>query len=211
MGKQSDVFKSFQFKPKQFDVFTPELAKYKAENEGINVRRMYSQMREIAQKRLSRLQKAGYGESDIVRYNTGRFPYLREIGPNDKALLYDAISEVSRFLAAKRSTVGGTHEIEHKAEATFLKHYGDEIGDVDWKVFGEMMRSIKDHAMSKSYYRNWKNTYRTIQGNAKRAGLTARQLKKAVDEGKITIGAKGGLYDNERQRYIRGKWDSMGA
>lgn len=189
-----------QFKRKEFDVYTPELAKYKAMSEGKDIMQEYLHMRKVAQERLRKLSLKDFGTNRIYTDNINRFPRKREI--TDAAMLYDAIADISHFLAAKQSTVGGIHTAMTQAQQTFEAHYGPEgLQGLDWKSFGEMMRSIKSSAKSKAYYSGWRNAYRRALSRSKKLGMSAEELNKAVSEGTIKIDA-GGRLRNGAGRFI---------
>lgn len=189
-----------QFKKKEFDVYTPELAKYKAMSEGKDIMQEYLNMRKVAQERLRKLSIKGFESNRLYSDNINRFPRKREI--TDTAMLYDAIADISHFLAAKQSTVGGIHASISQAQKTFEAHYGAEgLQGLDWKTFGEMMRSIKSSANSIAYYNVWRKAYRRALSRSKKLGMTAEELNQAVSEGVIKIDA-GGRLRNEAGRFI---------
>lgn len=100
------------------------------------MRSEYTRMRDVAQKRVKRLQKLF---PDTVgakqKYDTGRknkdgepiyasgFQKLRDIQPKDFAY---AFAELAKFLQAKGSTVTGQREIERKTTAKLNKSIGDK-------------------------------------------------------------------------------------
>ncbi len=209
-------FKDFEFKRGEYTVYTPEMARYLAEAEGFDVRREYMNMRKAAQDRLYKLKKRGFASFDIVASNVNRFPRIVEIG-NDKQMLYDALAEVSRFLNLKQSTVGGMNETERKWREKFERHHTGEglkpeeqMPDVNYHLFGEMMRAIKNHAMGKIYYNRWRDTYRKLAASADKHGWSPEELVHMIQNGEISIGPKGGLYDAETQRRITRTWHRMG-
>ena len=189
-----------RFARKMFDVYTPEAARYKALAEGVDMMKEYQEMRKVAQERLRKLEKAGNMADAIYRDNINRFPRKSEIG-SDARMLYDAIADISHFLAEKKSTVGGYKQIVASAVKTFTENYGSEgLTGMDWKTFGEMMKGIKSHAKSKAYYSGWKNAYRSALSNARKRGMTADDLNAAVAAGQIKIGVRGGLKDASGRR-----------
>ena len=201
-----------KFERKQVDVLTPEQAALKM-REGFDLRSEYMILRKRAEQRLRDLKSAGFGSSQIYRENKNLFPTAKEIGTGqkmNKGLLYDAYAEVTRFLAAKRSTAGGIRAELSQAAETFRGHYGDELPDMPQELFGELMRAIKGHAQGKAYYRGWQKAYRQVLSNADRAGLSPDNLLDAVKNGEIQIGPKGGLWDVAEGRRISGKWAGMG-
>ena len=208
-SKQAERISAYRFQPKQYQVWTPEEARYSAEAEGRNIRREYQQMRRVAEKRIAALSRSGLADTEVYRANVNRFPRLTEIG-SDTRLLYDALAEVSHFLAQKRSTVYGYREQEYTALEKFTGHYGDEgLVGLDWKAFGTLMGAIKSHAQSSAYYRRWKTAYRAALSRAEKLGMTAAQLNEKVAAGAIKIGVSGGLLD-AAGRAIRKGWAGLG-
>ena len=198
MARRNEHLKAFQFKAKQYDVMTPEQARYAAQADGVDIIAQYVSMRKVAQERLRKLEKAGLSDSEIWRENVNRFPSKKEIG-SDARLLYDAIADVSHFLAGKKSTVGGYHKIVDTAAETFARHYGSEgLTGMDWQTFGKMMGEIKSHSRANAYYRGWKNAYRNALSAAKKRGMSAADLNRAVSEGAMRIGPRGGLHPIRR-------------
>lgn len=197
-----------QFQRKEVERLTPLSAAIK-EAEGENLRKLYQTYRKRAEQRLRDLSNKGFENLEIYQDYKNRFPRLTEIGQTDKKMLYDALSEVTRFLTAKYSTPGGIHESLEGARAKLeTKH--PELGSMPSVVFGEMMRSIKEHARKNAYYSQWQSTFRKVMGKAKKIGLTPEELNEAVKKGQIRLGPAGGMYDTATQRAIRGKWAAMG-
>lgn len=100
------------------------------------MRSEYTRMRDVAQKRIKRLQR-NYPETvgakrttkilndrgELVREYAG-FPKLQDIKPQDFA---KAFSELAKFVRAKGSTVTGQREIQEKT----TKRLNKAIGDTD--------------------------------------------------------------------------------
>ena len=183
------------FKAGKWEVLTPERARYLAEAENWNAMQEYTRLRKVAQERLRKLSKGGLSDTSVYQENVNRFPGKKEIG-SDMRMLYDALADVTQFLAMKKSTVGGYHDITASAITKFTKHYSKEgLVGLDWKSFGKMMGAIKSHARSSAYYRGWKNAYRSALSNARKRGMSAEELNAAVSAGAIQIGVRGGLKD----------------
>lgn len=202
---------------KEVPVYTPEMLAFQVFSEGRkleDVRSEYATLAKRARQRLADMERRGGGvQYEALRNYKNRFPFMKEIGSGgqiDKNLLFDALAEVTRFLNLKGSTIGGIHETETALQTTFQKHYGDELPEMDAALFGELMRSIKTSAQKEAYYEGWKKAYRGVLSRADKAGLSQKDLLKAVHGGQITIGPKGGLWDVQRQDYIRGKWSALG-
>lgn len=82
------------------------------------MRRMYTKMRDIAQKRLNRLGKSEFRESAAFRAHAGGFAKLRNI---PEANFAEAYSELSKFISAKTSTVSGQRDTMQKTINTWQK------------------------------------------------------------------------------------------
>lgn len=208
-SKQAERVSQYRFAPKTYEVYTPEKARYAAEAEGANIRQQYQSLRRVAEDRLRKLRKAGLEQTSIYMENINRFPRLTEIG-SDNRMLYDAIAEVTHFLAAKKSTVYGYHEQETAALETFTGHYSaEDLTGLSWKAFGSLMKSIKSTAQTSAYYRRWKTAYRAAISRAEALGMTVQELNDKVSRGMIKIGAAGGLLD-ARGKTIRRGWAGLG-
>ena len=93
------------------------------------MRREYTKMRDIAQKRIQRMGKTQFQETETYRNNRFGFKRLRDLDPRDFAKAY---SELSKFVTAKGSTIKGQTEIMRKTAAklnTALGFQGDEIDE----------------------------------------------------------------------------------
>lgn len=201
-----------KFQRKNVVVLIPEQVQF-FYNQGRDIRGEYRVLRKIAEQRLRDMTSAGYGGLDVVRNYKNRFPTLNEIGTKGKedvGLLSDAYAEVTRFLNLRTTTVGGYRSAEKQARETFSRHYGDELPEMPHGLFGEMMRAIKGAGDGKAYYGQWKKTYRALLSNADKSGLSLDDLEEAVKNGEISIGPKGGLYDESTGARIRGMWHGMG-
>lgn len=90
------------------------------------MRKEYTRLRDIAQKRIKRLSEDPIsGTSDVYKEFAGGFPTLKAMRGDRKAL-EQALADVARFVRAKGSTVGGARaEFEHK-----IKVGGIDIADV---------------------------------------------------------------------------------
>lgn len=81
------------------------------------MRSEYTRMRDTAQKRLKRLEKA-FPKSKVLQRHPEGFPKLKDLDPRD---FPKAFSELAKFLKAKRSTVTGQREIKEKTINTWRK------------------------------------------------------------------------------------------
>ena len=98
--------------------FSVDQAKAMIRDNPREMRRMYTKMRDIAQKRLGRLAKSEFSESAAYRAHARGFAKIRDISPENFA---KALSELSKFVSAKSSSVSGQREIMQKTIATWRK------------------------------------------------------------------------------------------
>lgn len=105
----------------------------------------YARLRAIAEKRLSRLQAAGYS----MRGQPKEFkPLERDANERD---VYKALADVSRFISMKSSTISG-RKAQMRALAASLQENGyDFINENNVEQFGEFMREAKLHESYRGY------------------------------------------------------------
>lgn len=82
------------------------------------MRKQYTQMRDIAEKRIKRMKESEFAGSKTLQEHAGGFPKLKEIKDNDFA---KAFSELSKFVNAKKSSISGQREIRQKTIETWNK------------------------------------------------------------------------------------------
>lgn len=80
------------------------------------MRKAYTQMRDIAQKRIKRLSESEFSWSKAYTEHRNGFKKLSEIDQADFAKAY---SELSKFVTAKASSVSGQKSIRQKTIATW--------------------------------------------------------------------------------------------
>ena len=84
----------------------------------VSVLKEYERMRDIARKRMNRLKS---DEFDWTKSSKEKFPAYTQMDRRDFAKAY---SELSKFLSAKRSTLGGQKQIREKTTETLNKAIG---------------------------------------------------------------------------------------
>lgn len=90
------------------------------------MRKAYTQMRDIAQKRIKRMGQTEFSQSKTYQTNKEGFKKLKEIDPRDFA---KAFSELSKFVTAKGSTVTGQRAIMEKTMKKLNTAVGAEEGE----------------------------------------------------------------------------------
>ena len=133
---------------KNADVWTPQL-----------IRKEYSRLRDIAQKRLKRLAEAE-PESYAYRHNVGKYAPAR--GQTTEELA-EKLPELARFIAAKTGTVKGIRTQRAKAVATLQEHGYEFVTPANIKEFGEFMEASREKKNAKLVYSEIIATYRFMK------------------------------------------------
>lgn len=105
-----------------------------------DLRREYSRLRKVANERIDRLEKAGFGGSKEVEYNVGMYVPLKEVESSRELVMLT--SQVSKFLAAKRSTVRGQRETIRRSVATWSRK-GVNITAANYGKFIDLLTTLK--------------------------------------------------------------------
>ena len=86
------------------------------------LRKLYSEFRSVANKRIQRLNAAGLGRSRAL------FPTIQQIQETDKIDMGSALSDVQKFLRSSRTTVSGQKRFMRDFRETMTeKGYGDLV------------------------------------------------------------------------------------
>ena len=86
------------------------------------LRKMYSEFRSVANKRIQRLNQAGLRESKAL------FPTIQQIKDTDKTTMQSALADVQKFLRSSRTTVSGVKRFMKDFRETMTeKGYGDLV------------------------------------------------------------------------------------
>lgn len=109
------------------------------------IRKEYSRLRVIADRRLKALQRAGYGDTQQYLTNTGKFKAASKV--RDVDLPY-ALYQVSRFIASKISTPTGIKRMEKNAIATLHEHGYTFVNKGNIKEFGKYMEWTRSIGLS---------------------------------------------------------------
>lgn len=101
------------------------------------LRKEYTRLRDIAQKRLKRIAASEFSQSDVAKYNAGRYKPLREI--ESKSELTKLLSDLVRFTTARRGSVAGLRSTRDKAIETLHEHGYDFVNKRNYQQFAEFM------------------------------------------------------------------------
>lgn len=106
------------------------------------MRKEYTRLRDIAQKRLKRLsQDPISGTSDVYKEFAGGFPTIKSMRGDRKAL-EQALADVARFVRSKESTVGGARE-SFKAKLGVGGIDADDVPEDQYTALSEWWDIIK--------------------------------------------------------------------
>lgn len=111
------------------------------------IRKEYSRLRAIAVKRLSRLIKAGFGETSIFKYNVFNTRKLSELSERQVHL---ALSHLARFIDNPLSTVTGQKALE-KQKIDKLQTYGYDVSEENFRNFTDFMELLSEQAVDLEY------------------------------------------------------------
>lgn len=130
------------------------------------VKARYQKLRKVATARAKRLQKAGYGDTDV---GDVRFPESRKLTPDQ---MREELAEASRYLRDPRTTVRG---LKHyvKAMTESLQEAGYKIDEKELKAFGDYMEELRSRHIGRMYGSDQKAE---IYDESRRLGITGKTL-----------------------------------
>lgn len=119
-----------------------------AENRA-SVRKEYTRLRDISQKRLKRLKAAGLDDTQAYLKNYKHYPKLKDI--KSDAELASRLSDLSRFITAKGSTVSGQKDIMKKSLSTLHDTGYTFVNESNFRDFGKFMEEYRNQMLDMSY------------------------------------------------------------
>lgn len=111
------------------------------------IRKEYSRLRAIAVKRLSRLSKAGFGESSAYKYNATNTKKLSEL---TEGQVPSALSQLARFIHNPLSTVTGQYELRAQ-KIKKLRSYDYDVTEENFQNFTDFMELLSEQATDLQY------------------------------------------------------------
>lgn len=132
--------------------YTPSEIKAKLEAGGDlekEVRKEYTRLRDISQKRLKRLAAAGYANTDVYQKNVHHYPKLKDI--KTKSELAQRLSDLSRFVGSTQSTVKGLKAREQKTLESLKESGYTFVNESNLKDFGDFMEQYRDQLLDMDY------------------------------------------------------------
>lgn len=173
-----------------------------------DLRREYSALRDIAQKRLGRM-KSEFSGTQLYRDYVNSFPLLREIGKTDRKNLAEALADVSRFLHMPESAITGYR----KKYSSVGPDGGLTIGGMspsEYQKFREYMKDVRNTKGLQGNYSKFKRGFRALLDKSRMGKIDLDQVMQDFKENRITIGSAGGIYDANTQKQINDQWSKMG-
>ena len=140
------------------------------------IRKAYSELRSVANKRLSRLEKKGLGMTARTGY---KFPTIKNIEESSKATIASELADVSKFLRDPRTTVTGEKE--------FLRNFKDMMTE---KGYGDLVDTPDDIYKTLQFMEDIRETNNNkvlSSGDALDALQQAQRLKIPIEKFKQNI------------------------
>lgn len=160
----------------QYDEYYP----YKLEQlDERALRKEYSRLRKIANRRLARLQASEYKETDLAKEYAGGFAILAEVEDLPREL-----TKLARFVASERSSVTGLKRIEKQTISTLQQHGYTFVNSGNVGQFGAFMEEMRQAGYSKLYSSEFIATWWSEKGSSMRDNVCnlKREFEKYVNQ-----------------------------
>lgn len=106
------------------------------------LRREYSRLRSVARKRLERFRGSEFEDSNVYRYNKGKYVPLSQV--SNKVELVHLLSDVARFLTAEAGSVSGQRAIRDKAIATWNEKGYTWVNKSNYSAFARFLEFSRE-------------------------------------------------------------------
>ena len=127
------------------------------------LRKEYTRLRKIANKRLNRLQASEYKETDLAKEYAGGFAILAEVEDLPREL-----TMLARFVASERSSITGLKRMENKTISTLHQHGYTFVNTKNVRQFGAFMEEMRQAGLSKLYSSEFIATWWSEKGASMR-------------------------------------------
>ena len=115
-----------------------------------DIRKEYTRLRDIAQKRLKRMGASMWAETQTYKRNVKHYPLLKDI--KTEAELAARLSDLSRFIMTKTSTVSGMEVQMKKALKTLHEHGFNFVSKENYISFGKFMEEYRFQKLDEMGY-----------------------------------------------------------
>lgn len=112
------------------------------------LRSEYARLRSVAQKRLSRLAAKGYEETNVYRYNVGKYEPTRAL--SDAQIRY-RLSQLADFIESPVTTITGIKASHDRMIETMRKRGFTGINQSNIAQFGRFMEAYRASNLDKIY------------------------------------------------------------
>ena len=136
------------------------------------LRKEYTRLRKIANKRLARLQASKYKDSDLAKEYSGGFEILANV-----ADLPREITVLARFVASERSSITGLQRIEKQTISTLHQHGYKFVNTKNVRQFGAFMEEMRQAGLSKLYSSEFIATWWSERDASKRDNVSKLKLE----------------------------------
>ena len=139
------------------------------------LRKEYTRLRKVANKRLARLQESKYKDSELAKEYAGGFEILANVADLPREL-----TTLARFVASEKSSISGLKRMETKAISTLHQHGYTFVNAGNVGQFGAFMEEMRQAGYSKLYSSEFLANWWSEQGKSKRDN--AEKLKVEFDK-----------------------------
>lgn len=126
--------------------YTPIGAK---ELDAKDLRKEYSRLRAIANKRLKRMSQSEWKDSQIFLENQAGFARISQL-PSDRALRHE-FSQLARFVTSERSQISGQNRIRKKTVETLKDRGYDFVTVKNFREFADFMEFARTANLGRLY------------------------------------------------------------
>ena len=109
-----------------------------------SARAEYMRLKSIARKRLVRLEREGFADTSIYKYNKGHYKAQSQL--SDRELIYQ-LSDLARFIGSQTSTVTGQRQYIRANVEKLHKHEYFGVTEENFLKFAEYMEEYRSRAM----------------------------------------------------------------
>lgn len=106
-----------------------------------DIKKEYERLRKYANRHLKAISKTKYKNSQIYKYNAGRYPEIDDF--DSKTSFLYALSDLARFTKSKLSTVAGLKQQEKRTIDTLHERGYDFVNSRNFRAFVEYMDTIE--------------------------------------------------------------------
>ena len=132
------------------DWYQPSNLRFNMKQEGSKeVRKEYTRLRDIAQKRLKRMGNSIWSDTQTYLRNVHHYPKLKDI--KSESELAARLSDLSRFITAQTSTVSGMEAQMKKSLKTLHEHDYNFVTRENYIFFGKFMEEYRFQKLDEMY------------------------------------------------------------